>query len=98
MSWYSSTRRQRLPPDWELKYRLPRLRHDRWLCQVKGPGCVRAATDVDHVKPGDDHSFDNLQSLCRICHGKKSSTEGVNRRRELKARRKRPQERHPGRR
>ncbi|QJD50208.1 HNH endonuclease [Mycobacterium phage Iwokeuplikedis] len=96
MSWAGSDRRQELPPDWELNYRLPVLSAARWLCQINGPGCVRAATDVDHIKRGNDHSRSNLRAACRVCHGKKSSAEGVARRRELKARRKRPPERHPG--
>ncbi|AAC18447.1 HNH endonuclease [Mycobacterium phage Lakes] len=98
MSWAGSKRRQELPEDWELNYRLPVLSAAGWLCEVDGPGCVRAATDVDHKKPGNDHSRSNLQAICRVCHGKKSAAEGVARRRELKARRKRPEQRHPGRR
>ncbi|AEJ93393.1 HNH endonuclease [Mycobacterium phage Jeffabunny] len=96
MTWAGSRRRDELPPDWELKYRLPVLSAANWLCEVNGPGCVRAATDVDHKKRGNDHSRSNLQAICRVCHGRKSAAEGVARRRELKARRKRPPQRHPG--
>ncbi|QBI98561.1 HNH endonuclease [Mycobacterium phage Bud] len=97
MSWAGSRRRRDLPEDWELNYRLPVLSAARWMCQVKGPGCVGVASEVDHIKRGNDHSRTNLQAICRVCHGKKSAAEGVARRRELRARRKRPPERHPGR-
>lgn len=96
MSWAGSGRRRELPKDWELNFRLPVLSRDSWLCQINGPGCVRAATDVDHINRGNDHRRSNLQAVCRVCHAAKSSAEGVARRRQLKALRKRPAERHPG--
>lgn len=34
------------------------------------------ATDVDHIRPGDDHSYANLRALCSWHHQKKSSSEG----------------------
>ncbi|BBC43565.1 HNH endonuclease [Mycobacterium phage AN9] len=98
MSWADSRRREQLPPDWEANYRLPVLRDAFYRCQIRGPRCVGTATDVDHIKRGNDHSRSNLRAACSPCHDDKSSAEGVARRRELKARRKRPAERHPGRR
>ena len=38
--------------------------------------CLRPATDVDHIRAGDDHSEDNLRALCSWHHLKKSSAEG----------------------
>nr|DAK51749.1 MAG TPA: HNH endonuclease bacteriophage, HNH Endonuclease, DNA.52A [Caudoviricetes sp.] len=38
--------------------------------------CPEKATDVDHIKPGDDHSFRNLRGLCGKHHARKSSSEG----------------------
>ena len=40
----------------------------------------KLATEVDHIKPhkGDEFSFfdsDNLQSLCKICHSRKTAKE-----------------------
>lgn len=48
-----------------------------------GPLCVAcgaAATDVDHVRPHDGdpglmYANENLQSLCKGCHGRKTATE-----------------------
>ncbi|QBJ01181.1 HNH endonuclease [Mycobacterium phage Arissanae] len=97
MSWADSDRRQNLPADWEQR-RLAVLVDAEWLCEIEMAGCTRVATDVDHVKRGNDHSRRNLRAACGWCHDRKSSAEGVARRRELKARRKRPPERHPGRR
>lgn len=96
MSWAGSSRRERLPRDWELNYRLPVLSRDRWLCQINGPGCIGAATDVDHINRGDDHSRENLRAVCSRCHNKKSSAEGNARKAQLKAQRRRPTARHPG--
>jgi 5-methylcytosine-specific restriction protein A len=44
------------------------------MCQW--PGCDRAATDVDHIRPrarGGDDSNANLQSLCHAHHSEKTA-------------------------
>jgi 5-methylcytosine-specific restriction protein A len=47
------------------------------ICQW--PGCRMAATEVDHVVPlgegGDEYAWENLQSLCREHHQRKSTAE-----------------------
>jgi 5-methylcytosine-specific restriction enzyme A len=57
------------------------------------------ATDVDHIRPGDDHSESNLRSLCGFHHQKKSSHEGgaamAAKRRDIEKKFRR-QEAHPG--
>ncbi|WP_375151143.1 HNH endonuclease [Pantoea sp. ANP04] len=50
---------------------------------------------MDHVRPGDDHSLDNLRAICRSCHGRKTAAEGNAARKRLPPKR-RPPERHPG--
>ena len=37
---------------------------------------VMVVVEVDHVKPGDDHSDGNLQGICDPCHASKSGREG----------------------
>ena len=85
-NWNNSDRRSRLPPDWE-KIRKRVLRRDQSMCQEKvaeGDICGQHATDVDHIRPGDDHSDGNLRSLCGPHHRAKSSSEGA---KALKAKR-----------
>lgn len=101
MTWNTSNRKERLPSNWNLLRRQV-LRRDEWICQLGYPNCQTEATDVDHIVAGDNHDLGNLQAACPRCHQKKSSREGgqaaaaaIARRKEL---RRRPVERHPGRR
>ncbi len=76
MPWDTSTRT--MPPGWDA-LRLRVLRRDRYSCQHREPNgaaCPARASDVDHVKPGNDHSMTNLRALCREHHLAKSSAEG----------------------
>lgn len=45
---------------------------DGFRCQIGGPGCTRAAQDVDHVVPlargGPVESLSNLRAACRKCN------------------------------
>lgn len=96
MSWKSSRRRQQLPHNWA-EIRLPVLRDAGYVCELRLEGvCIGTANEVDHIVRGNDHSRANLRAVCWRCHAKKSSAEGNARMRELRALRKRPQERHPG--
>ena len=96
MAWETSDRRAGLPADWSAR-RGRVLQRDRGLCQIRGPRCTRTATDVDHVRRGNNHDDENLQAVCRACHNGKTATESAARKRQLRDARKRPQERHPGR-
>lgn len=94
--WKGSTRRSRLPADWA-RLRVLVLARDHGRCTEStstGSRCGAAATDVDHITRGDDHSLSNLRALCRACHLKKSSREGV----EAKPHRARAPEEHPSKR
>ncbi len=95
MSWYTSNRRNSLPSNWEA-IRAKVLREASYRCAIEYGGCTGVATEVDHINPGNDHT--RCQAACKPCHSKKSSAEGVSRRRELNKLKKRPAERHPGRR
>jgi 5-methylcytosine-specific restriction protein A len=100
-NWEGSDRRERLPADWP-KRRLRVLRRDGGQCTAltqAGTRCDSLASDVDHVRPGDDHSYENLTSLCSYHHRIKSGREGAAaqaaKRRQI-AKRFRRSEQHPG--
>ena len=89
--WASSTRKTRLPADWERR-RSAVLYRDGHRCQIAGPTCTQVATEVDHVVPNDDHGLDNLQAACHPCHWAKSQAESA----AARLTRARPGEKHPG--
>ncbi|MFI8853671.1 HNH endonuclease [Streptomyces sp. NPDC053499] len=92
--WAGSNRRNQLPDDWPQR-RAYVLQRDGYRCRwTEDRPCGRPATDVDHIKAGNDHSYANLQALCREHHAAKSSREGNAAR--WAVRRQRPAERHPG--
>jgi len=95
MAWCTSNRRRRLPADWPQRAARV-LRRDGHRCQLRWPGCIGTATEVDHRTPGDDHREINLQAVCTPCHRKKSSREGNAAQARRRALRFRPPERHPG--
>ena len=83
------------PGSWA-KIRKRVLRRDDYKCQIQGPGCTVLATEADHIVPNDDHSPENLQSVCHPCHREKTKLEA---KLGMEARRKRglrPQPKHPG--
>lgn len=87
--WHGSNRRARLPKKWpQIVVRI--LNRDP-TCQVCG---LRPSSQVDHIRPGDDHRDRNLQGICSLCHGLKSAREGS--RAAGFHGRKRPVENHPG--
>ncbi|WSR65857.1 HNH endonuclease [Streptomyces sp. NBC_01198] len=77
--WAGSDRRDRLPANWpQIRHRV--LRRDGGRCTERndyGVRCAELATDVDHIKAGDDHSLSNLRSLCEWHHDRKSGAEGA---------------------
>lgn len=101
--WTGSTRRQRLPANWQA-LRRQILERDGWQCTEilpSGARCPAAATDVDHDRAmTDDHSPERLSSKCRRHHAIKSAAEGGRasgaRAKARAAARYRPAERHPG--
>jgi 5-methylcytosine-specific restriction endonuclease McrA len=77
--WAGSDRRHDLPPNWpSIRRRI--LRRDGHRCVVRDPygkRCSEPATDVDHIRPGNDHSDSNLRSVCEWHHDRKSAREGA---------------------
>jgi 5-methylcytosine-specific restriction endonuclease McrA len=93
--WDSSRRRLELPANWS-RLRRQVLREAEGRCEIRLAGCVGEASEVDHIRRGDDHSRSNLRAVCRRCHALKSSAEGNARLAELRRLRRRPEGRHPG--
>lgn len=99
-SWQGSTRKQRLPDDWETRCKPQALeRNPKRICHWCG---VEGGDELDHIIPGDDHRQENLDWIHgwravragvsrRNCHGEKSSAEGN----RAKVRERRPPETHP---
>jgi 5-methylcytosine-specific restriction protein A len=98
MAWEgTSDRKDRLPSDWSSR-RMRVLRRDGYKCQARdslGVLCGEPANQVDHIVHGDNHDYDNLQSLCRWHHARKSSSEGHAARRPRPTQYREP-EPHPG--
>ena len=97
MPWEGSTRKQRLPANWQ-QLRAVVLTRCGGRCEAimrSGKRCHDKATDVDHIIHGDDHSLSNLQGLCTWHHKRKTAIEAnASRTRPTQAR---PPETHPGR-
>lgn len=77
MAWSTSSRRDELPADWD-RIRKRIMRRDSGACQWRAEDglCLSPANQVDHIRPGGDHSEGNLQALCQYHHAKKSAGEG----------------------
>jgi len=99
--WKGSDRRDRLPDDWP-RIRARVLKRDGHRCthiNDRGERCQDRATDVDHIRRGDDHREANLRSLCDWHHRQKSSGEGgaaTAVKRRINANKFKRVERHPG--
>lgn len=80
--WTGSTRRSRLPPDWEQRRVATRNRaqgqceglsfngEPRWHVET----CDGTGRECDHDKRGDDHSLTNLRWLSDPCHAHKTAS------------------------
>lgn len=97
--WSGSTRKQRLPRDWEERRAAVSARAGG-RCEATmrdDTRCVEPGTDCDHVRRGDDHALTNLQWLCGWHHDKKTAREAAEARSRMhipSARK--PREKHPG--
>jgi hypothetical protein len=93
-AWAGSTRRGQLPPDWPQRRAFVRERAGGRCQDINDDSerCPLPGTDCDHIRPGQDHSYANLQWLCPGHHRVKSAREGAQARVPLH----RPRERHPG--
>ena len=58
--------------------------------------CWAAATDVDHIEAGDNHSLDNLQGLCGPHHLTKTGRDARARQLRFQKLKRLPEEKQPG--
>src|SRR5690349_11467202 len=56
--------------------RLACLRNARWKCQIRGPGCIGAASIADHIFGiASDPKHQHLQAACKPCSDAKTHRE-----------------------
>lgn len=64
--------------DWQ-RCRLAKLADDTFCEHCLSRGLYVAATEVDHIRPlasgGEHYERENLQSLCKPCHSRKTAAE-----------------------
>jgi 5-methylcytosine-specific restriction endonuclease McrA len=67
-------------PAWR-QVRLVVLERDEHLCQLRGPKCKVAATEVDHIiRPedgGDWYAVENLRGSCKPCNAARGGRAGA---------------------
>lgn len=95
--WAGSTRKSRLPADWD-RLRQVVLQRCGYRCEwiENGERCLATATDADHILPGDLHQLVNLQGLCSRHHLAKTSREANAVQAERRKLLRQPEEPQPG--
>lgn len=83
-----------MPPDWHRQRQ--RIKNRDKVCQIAGPDCTVTIDEIDHIGDRFDHRDENLRGACRTCHRARTQQQAAAGVRAYHARRKRPQERHPG--
>jgi 5-methylcytosine-specific restriction endonuclease McrA len=64
--------------DWQ-RVRLVVFQRDGFACQLRYPGCLGKATEVDHIiQPRDGGTADpaNLRAVCKRCHATRTAKQG----------------------
>ena len=76
--WQASTRKARLPKDWNTRRQIVFRKH-QGICYLCGES---GADTIDHIIPGDNHSIENLAPVHDRtpphCHRKKTAQEATN--------------------
>lgn len=98
MTWGAEKGRD-LPPNWDALVAAVKHR-DGGRCKwtlPSGARCPRPGTDVDHKGDPNDHSLRNLRLLCGDHHNWRTARQGVQARKDRKAKKFRRDEDHPNR-
>ncbi|MET9953523.1 HNH endonuclease signature motif containing protein [Streptomyces sp. NPDC006339] len=84
------------PRGWKA-LRAPALERDAYRCTwvEDGEQCTEPGTDADHIGDPDDHSVENLRTLCQYHHRKRTAMQARAARGDMPSRR-RPRGEHPG--
>jgi 5-methylcytosine-specific restriction enzyme A len=56
------------------------LKRDGYVCQLRYPGCLVRASQVDHIvqpEAGGTNSLENLRAVCRTCHATRTGRQGA---------------------
>jgi len=103
MAWEGSTRKVTLPPDWARRRQavFERDGHRCVIIKANGKRCWdRDKLECDHIGDREDHSLENLRTICQWHHGKRSASQGGAASAAAAAQKrtsiKRPPETHPG--
>ena len=98
MPWESSDRRDQLPSDWaSIRREVFRRKGKRCVWRLpSGRQCPRPATDIDHIRGGDDHRISNLRPLCEHHHKKRTAQQAIAARKGRYRIKRRPVEDDPG--
>lgn len=94
MTWTTPGSR-RLPPDWKKRVKATRERDGHRCVAILTNGTRCPATtnlECDHIGDPDDHSLDNLRTLCVDHHRIHTHAQS----RAARPRRQRPPTKHPG--
>lgn len=82
MAWgvHRTDRRETLPPDWPAR-RAMTFERDGYRCvhvrEDTGTRCAETTNlECDHINDRGDHSLENLRTLCRYHHAKRSGGQG----------------------
>ena len=62
--------------DWK-RARLRQLRAANWKCEIRGPRCQGAASEVDHIDGlANDPHHKRLRAACKTCHQAVTARQG----------------------
>lgn len=97
MAWATSSRKERLPADWDARRaKVKRRAKNRCEAVQHAQGCDGTGSHCDHIDRGDDHRLVNLQWLSTPCHAAKTRVEAAEAHGIVRPGRL-PVEEHPGR-